>query len=78
MSGRPTPDVVTCRKCGAVAGPPVYSSAEYGGRPALFWECPMEHCGYTWTVLVYQEPETELRELRWRLAQAELRLKDRV
>lgn len=80
MSERPAPDVVTCRKCGAVAGPPIYSSAAYGGRPALFWACsrPEEACGYTWTLLIYREPEVEIRELRWRLDKAEQRLEHRT
>ena len=71
MSGRPTAMVVTCRKCGAGAGQPILSDERYGGRLALFWECSDVECSYTWTLLIYQEPEVEVRQMRHRIRDLE-------
>lgn len=71
-----TPTKVYCRKCGAEAGPPIYSEEYYGGRPALFWACTAkpERCEYTWTLLIYGTPEHEIGLLRHRVTDLEREL----
>mgnify|MGYP001564397303 CR=1 FL=1 len=74
---QPTP--VSCRKCGAEAGPPIYSEEQYGGRPALFWSCTADpnRCDYTWTLLIYEAPEVEFRRMQERLKDLERQQSDR-